>query len=142
MLHSDDTLHQEEDSNTHFSLESSKSSKASTQAPTKNIKTFIVQCSKCKKWRLSSTKYKYKENREKILDDPFSCDKGQEWKPDVTCVDPKDFTQEDDTVLWAIDKPNIPRPHSGWERLFTIRSVGNTYFIDVSVAYFAATLLI
>ncbi|KAF8646513.1 hypothetical protein HU200_065732 [Digitaria exilis] len=126
---SDDILHQGEGSSRH--LFSPESSKASTEAPAKNIKTFVVKCSKCEKWRLISTKAKYEEIRENILDDPFSCEKAQEWKPDVVCDDPLDFSQEDDTKLWAIDKPSIPQSPSGWERFIKIRSKGCTQFADV-----------
>ncbi|KAF8653717.1 hypothetical protein HU200_061829 [Digitaria exilis] len=126
---SDDILHQGEGSSRH--LVSPESSKASIEAPAKNIKTFVVQCSRCKKWRLISTKAKYEEIRENILDDPFSCEKAQEWKPDVICDDPSDFSQKDGTKLWAIDKPNIPQSPSGWERFIKIRSKGCTQFADV-----------
>lgn len=85
-----------------------ESSQASTQAPAKNIKTFVVQCSRCKKWRLVPTKTKYEAIRENILDEPFLCEKAREWESDMACNDPSDFSQQDDTKVWAIDKPNIP----------------------------------
>jgi len=96
----------------------------------KQIGTFVSQCAKCQKWRLVSTKEKYEEIREQALEDPFVCEKAREWKPDVTCDDPSDVS-EDSGMLWAIDKPNIPRTPQEWERLIKIRGEGSTKFADV-----------
>ncbi|PAN36157.1 hypothetical protein PAHAL_6G266700 [Panicum hallii] len=120
---------QDEQSGSHFSLEPLKPSKTSKRASVK-IGAFAAQCAKCQKWRLISTKEKYEEIRERIREDPFVCEKAREWKPDVTCNDPSDVSQ-DGSKLWAIDKPDIAQAPQGWERLIKIRGEGSTRFADV-----------
>ncbi|XP_052200214.1 methyl-CpG-binding domain-containing protein 2-like [Diospyros lotus] len=93
------------------------------------VGAFTVQCANCLKWRLTS-KEKYEEIREHILEQPFVCETAREWRPDVSCEDPTDISQ-DGSRLWAIDKPNIPRPPPGWQRLLRIRGEGGTKFADV-----------
>ncbi|KAL9256964.1 Methyl-CpG-binding domain-containing protein [Drosera capensis] len=95
-----------------------------------SVGAFTVQCANCFKWRLISTKAKYEEIREHILEDPFVCEMAREWRPDISCDDPADLTQEGDR-LWAIDKPNIARPPPGWERELRIRGEGSSKFADV-----------
>ena len=121
---------QDEKSESHFALELSKLSKTSKRASVKKIGAFAVQCASCQKWRLVSTKEKYEEIRERIREDPFVCEKAREWKPDVTCNDPTDVSQ-DGSKLWAIDKPDIAQAPQGWERLIKIRGEGSTKFADV-----------
>ncbi|RCV31860.1 hypothetical protein SETIT_6G211800v2 [Setaria italica] len=121
---------QDEQSESHFTLEPSKPSKTPKRASGKKIGAFAVQCAKCQKWRLVSTKEKYEEIRERIREDPFVCEKAREWKPDVTCNDPSDVSQ-DGSKLWAIDKPDIAQAPQGWERLIKIRGEGSTKFADV-----------
>ncbi|KAJ1255828.1 hypothetical protein BS78_07G190500 [Paspalum vaginatum] len=111
----------------HFSVEPSKPSK---RGSAKQIGAFAVQCAKCQKWRIISTKEKYEEIRERIQEDPFFCEKAREWKPNVSCNDPSDISQ-DGSKLWAIDKPNIAQTPQGWERLIRLRSEGRTKFADV-----------
>ncbi|KAF0923211.1 hypothetical protein E2562_003422 [Oryza meyeriana var. granulata] len=62
--------------------------------------------------------------------EPFECERAREWRPDVTCDDPEDISQ-DGSRLWAIDKPNIALPPPGWERQIRIRGEGGTKFADV-----------
>ncbi|CAM0147127.1 unnamed protein product [Urochloa decumbens] len=121
---------QDEQSGSHLSLEALKPSKTSKHASVKRIGAFAVQCAKCQKWRLISTKEKYEEIRERIREDPFVCEKAREWKPDVTCNDPSDVSQ-DGSKLWAIDKPDIAQAPQGWERSIKIRGEGSTKFADV-----------
>ncbi|PWZ11592.1 Methyl-CpG-binding domain-containing protein 2 [Zea mays] len=85
-----------------------------------SIGAFTVQCAKCFKLRLIPTKEKYEEIRERIIQEPFVCKRAREWRPDVTCNDPEDISQ-DGSRLWAIDKPNIAQPPHGWERQIRIR---------------------
>lgn len=99
-----------------------------------SIGAFTVQCASCFKWRLIPTKEKYEEIREKILEVPFVCERAREWRPEVSCEDREDISQ-DGSRLWAIDKPQIPLPPPGWERLIHIRGEGCTRFADV---YYAA----
>ncbi|KAK6152154.1 hypothetical protein DH2020_014789 [Rehmannia glutinosa] len=78
------------------------------------IGAFTVQCANCLKWRLIPTKEKYEEIREHITEQPFFCETGREWRPEISCDDPPDITQ-DGSRLWAIDKPNIAQPPLGWQ---------------------------
>ncbi|CAO2169672.1 unnamed protein product, partial [Urochloa humidicola] len=121
---------QDEQSGSHLALKRFKPSKTSKHASVKNIGAFAVQCAKCQKWRLISTKEKYEEIRERIREDPFVCEKAREWKPGVTCNDPSDVSQ-DGSKLWALDKPDIAQAPRGWERLIKIRGEGSTKFSDV-----------
>lgn len=95
-----------------------------------SVGAFTVQCANCFKWRLIPTKEIYEEIREHILQRPFTCDRAREWRPDITCDDPADISQ-DGSRLWAIDKPNIAQPPPGWERQLRIRGEGSTKFADV-----------
>jgi hypothetical protein len=110
------------------SMSSQKSSVTRGISPT--IGAFTVQCAKCFKWRLIPTKEKYEEIRERIIQQPFVCKRAREWRPNVTCDDPEDISQ-DGSRLWAIDKPNIAQPPPGWERQIRIRGEGGTKFADV-----------
>lgn len=96
----------------------------------RSIGAFAVQCANCFKWRLIPEKQKYEEIREHILEVPFFCDLAREWRPEISCDDPPDITQ-DGSRLWAIDKPNIAIPPHGWQRLLRIRGEGGTRFADV-----------
>ncbi|KAI3416731.1 uncharacterized protein J3R85_015187 [Psidium guajava] len=95
-----------------------------------SVGAFTVQCANCFKWRLIPTKEKYEEIREHILEDPFYCETARKWRPDISCDDPEDISQ-DGSRLWAIDKPNIAQPPPGWQRLLHIRGEGSTKFADV-----------
>lgn len=95
-----------------------------------SVGAFTVQCANCFKWRLIPTKEKYEEIREHILEQPFYCETAREWRPDISCDDPPDISQ-DGSRLWAIDKPNIAQPPRGWQRLLRIRGEGSTKFADV-----------
>ncbi|XP_073277920.1 methyl-CpG-binding domain-containing protein 2-like [Primulina huaijiensis] len=95
-----------------------------------SIGAFTVQCANCFKWRLIPTKEKYEEIREHIMEQPFICENAREWRPDISCDDPPDITQ-DGSRLWAIDKPSIAQPPPGWQRLLRIRGEGSTRFADV-----------
>lgn len=97
-----------------------------------SVGAFTVQCANCFKWRLIPTKHQYEKIRENILEQPFYCEAAREWRPDISCDDPEDISQ-DGSRLWAIDKPNIATPPSGWERLLRIRGEGSTKFADVYV---------
>lgn len=100
-----------------------------------SVGAFTVQCASCFKWRLIPTKEKYEEIREHITENPFVCKTAREWRPDISCDDPTDITQ-DGSRLWAIDKPNIAQPPPGWQRLLRIRGEGSTKFADVYVCTF------
>ncbi|GJN04001.1 hypothetical protein PR202_ga21507 [Eleusine coracana subsp. coracana] len=95
------------------------------------IGAYAVQCDTCRKWRLVPTKEKYEKIREQIDENPFTCEKAREWKPDVACDDPSEVSQ-DGSLIWAMDQHNIPQTPPGWERLIMIRSEGCTQFADVT----------
>ncbi|CAN1340340.1 Methyl-CpG-binding domain-containing protein 2 [Linum perenne] len=97
-----------------------------------SVGAFTVQCANCFKWRLIPTQEKYEEIREHILERPFYCEAAREWRPNVSCDDPEDISQ-DGSRLWAIDKPNIAQPPRGWQRLLHIRGEGCSKFADVYV---------
>ena len=110
---------------------------SATNAPPRvlpSVGAFTVQCANCFKWRLIPTKEKYEEIREHILEQPFVCETAREWRPNVSCDDPADISQ-DGSRLWAIDKPNIAQPPAGWQRLLRIRGEGSTKFADVYVFF-------
>lgn len=94
------------------------------------VGAFTVQCANCFKWRLIPSKEKYEEIREHITEQPFLCETAREWRSDVSCDDAPDLVQ-DESRLWAIDKPNIAKPPRGWERLLRIRGEGSNKFADV-----------
>lgn len=100
-----------------------------------SVGAFTVQCANCFKWRLIPTKEKYEQIRESILQQPFVCETAREWRPDISCEDPADISQ-DGSRLWAIDKPNIAQPPPGWQRLLRIRGEGSSKFADVYVSLF------
>ncbi|WJX26097.1 Methyl-CpG-binding domain protein 2 [Trifolium repens] len=91
---------------------------------------FAAQCDSCLKWRLIPTKEDYEKIRADNLEDPFVCEKTRKWRPDVSCVDPEDISQ-DGSRIWAIDKPSIAQPPAGWQRLLKIRGEGGSKFADI-----------
>ncbi|KAL1210912.1 Methyl-CpG-binding domain-containing protein 2 [Cardamine amara subsp. amara] len=107
-----------------------QSQRPSSKVQCPSIGAFTVQCANCFKWRLMPSMQKYEEIRENLLENPFFCVTACEWKPNVSCDVPADIYQ-DGTRLWAIDKPNISRPPTGWQRLLRIRGEGGTRFADV-----------
>ncbi|CAN6452749.1 unnamed protein product [Victoria cruziana] len=77
---------------------------------------FAVQCHNCFKWRLIPTKDEYETIRHSFIEDPWYCNK----KPNVTCDDPGDL-ECDETRIWMIDKPNLPKPPAGFDRNIVLR---------------------
>lgn len=103
------------------------SSPSSRVVPT--IGAYAVQCVKCFKWRFIPSKEQYEAIRHCASEDPWVCNKASVWRPNASCDDPTDLSQ-DVTRMWIIDKPDIPRPPTGWERLLSLRGEG-TRFADV-----------
>lgn len=95
-----------------------------------SVGAFAIQCGLCLRWRLIPTKEQYEEIRQFILEDPFICSRASSWRPNASCDDPSDLSQ-DMNQLWAIDRPNIPLAPTGWERLLVLRGEGSTKFADV-----------
>ena len=103
--------------------------------PTKvlpSIGAYTVQCANCFKWRVVPSKEKYEELRESISRDLFVCERAREWNRVLSCDDPEDMSQ-DDSRVWAIDKPSIAQPPPGWYREVRIRGQGCSKFADVYV---------
>ena len=86
------------------------------QPSAESIGAYAVQCCKCFKWRIVPTKEEYESIRESFLEDPWLCDKN----PEVSCDDPGDIEYETGQ-LWAIDKPNIPKPPPNTQRKLVLR---------------------
>ncbi|MCL7046078.1 hypothetical protein MKW94_023243 [Papaver nudicaule] len=82
----------------------------------REVSAYAVQCSKCSKWRLISTLEEYEEIREASLQKPWFCGN----KDDKSCDDPSDI-DIDNTRIWAMDKPSLPKSPAGFERGMTIR---------------------
>lgn len=104
--------------------------RSSSSRDLSSVGAFTVQCANCFKWRLIPTKEKYEEIREHILENPFVCETARDWRPDISCEDPADISQ-DGSRLWAIDKPSIAKPPRGWQRILHIRGEGSTKFADI-----------
>lgn len=94
------------------------------------VGAYAVQCVKCFKWRFIPSKEQYEAIRHCASEDPWVCNKASVWRPNASCDDPAELSQ-DITRLWIIDKPNIPRPPQGWERLLTLRGDWTCRFADV-----------
>ncbi|KAL2512461.1 Methyl-CpG-binding domain-containing protein 2 [Abeliophyllum distichum] len=95
-----------------------------------SVRAYTVQCANCSKWRFIPTKKKYEQIRETIAELPFLCETAREWRPEITCSDESDLVK-DGSWRWAIDKPCIPQPPPGWQRILRIRAKGGTKFADV-----------
>lgn len=114
-------------------MDTSKSSDSCNDTPPRilpTIKAFSAQCSSCLKWRLIPTKELYEEIRQTVTENPFVCSRATSWHPQASCNDPSDLSQ-DASLLWAIDKPDIPVAPAGWERLLCFRGEGSGKFADV-----------
>jgi hypothetical protein len=104
------------------------SSPSSRVLPT--VGAYAVQCVECLKWRFIPSKEQYEAIRHCASEDPWVCNKASAWRPNASCDNPTDLSP-DMTRLWIIDKPNIPLPPTGWERLLSLREKGTCKFADV-----------
>ncbi|XP_022846468.1 methyl-CpG-binding domain-containing protein 4-like [Olea europaea var. sylvestris] len=94
-----------------------KHSKATRMAaPRSSIDIWSVQCEDCLKWRIIPTQEEYEEIRRKIVEDPFVCSK----KSNISCNDPADM-EYDNSRVWVIDKPNLPKTPPGFHRDLVLR---------------------
>ncbi|CAI9753658.1 unnamed protein product [Fraxinus pennsylvanica] len=107
------------------------SSQKASKRLSDSITNFTVQCANCLKWRFIPTKEKYEQIRETIVEQPFVCEMAHEWRPEVTCDVEPDLVKDDGSWRWAIDKPSIPKPPPGWQRILRLRAEGGTKFADV-----------
>ncbi|KZV16447.1 methyl-CpG-binding domain-containing protein 2-like [Dorcoceras hygrometricum] len=108
-----------------------QSSSSSEKQVWESVKAYAVQCASCSKWRLVPSKDLYEDIRERIDEQPFTCDIARQWKPDISCQEESDVKRDDQTWIWAIDKPNIPRTPRGWQRIIRARAQGGSKFADV-----------
>lgn len=104
------------------------SSPSSRVFPT--VGAYAVQCVKCLKWRFIPSKEQYEAIRHCASENPWVCNKASTWRPNASCDDPTDLSP-DISRLWIMDKPNIPRPPTGWERLLSLRGDSTCRFADV-----------
>jgi hypothetical protein len=98
-----------------------------TAAP---VTLHAVQCARCLKWRIIPDKEIYEGIREHILEKPWFCESAIHWRAESSCDLPADIHQ-DQSMLWAIDRPNLPSAPPGWERQITVRTDGASRFADV-----------
>lgn len=91
---------------------------------------FAVQCAQCMKWRKVPTLEQYEDIRATISQSPFVCSTSQPWHQGASCDDPADLEQ-DSTLLWAMDRQDIPRPPAGWRRRIVVRGGTSNKFSDV-----------
>ncbi|WVZ78647.1 hypothetical protein U9M48_026327 [Paspalum notatum var. saurae] len=94
-----------------------------------SIGAYTVQCAYCHKWRIVPTKEKYEELRQSICEELFVCERAREWDRELSCDEPEDISQ-DGSRVWAIDRPSISQPPSGWDREVRIRGASSK-FADV-----------
>ncbi|XP_022869052.1 methyl-CpG-binding domain-containing protein 4-like [Olea europaea var. sylvestris] len=87
-----------------------------TAAPRNSINVWSVQCRDCFKWRIIPTQEEYEEIRKKFVEDPFVCTK----KINVSCNDPTDM-EYDNSRVWVVDKPNLPKTPPGFHRGLVLR---------------------
>ncbi|XP_073317311.1 methyl-CpG-binding domain-containing protein 2-like [Primulina huaijiensis] len=104
-----------------------QSSSSSAKKVWESVRAYTVQCASCSKWRLFPSK---EERRETINEQPLTCDIARRWKPDISCEMESDVKREDQSWVWAMDKPNIPRT-PGNEYIIRSRAEGGTKFADV-----------
>ncbi|EEE63680.1 hypothetical protein OsJ_18498 [Oryza sativa Japonica Group] len=94
---------------------------------TDSIGMYAVQCCECHKWRKVPTKDEFETIRENFTEEPWHCSR----RPDCSCEDPADI-EYDSSRIWVLDKPNIPKPPAGTERLVIMRgdlSKMDTYYV-------------
>ncbi|XP_031279974.1 methyl-CpG-binding domain-containing protein 4-like [Pistacia vera] len=89
---------------------------AAAGAAKRSIDTYAAQCEKCLKWRVIDMAEEYEEIRSKITEKPFVC----EQRPGVSCKDPADI-EYDDTRVWVIDRPGLPKTPEGFQRSLLLR---------------------
>jgi hypothetical protein len=95
------------------------------------VETYAIQCNACFKWRVIPSKEKYEAIGEHILEKPFVCANAQEWRDNLSCDDPADLDDNEPTVLWAIDKHNLPRSPMGFYRKVVLRAENAKKFADM-----------
>ncbi|CAL5094863.1 unnamed protein product [Urochloa decumbens] len=92
-----------------------------------SVGLYAVQCYKCYKWRMVPTKEEFETLRENFTEDPWFCSR----REDCSCDDPADL-EYDNTRVWVMDKPNIPKPPPETERLVIMRrdfTKMDTYYV-------------
>ncbi|KAG0602968.1 hypothetical protein M758_10G054800 [Ceratodon purpureus] len=95
------------------------------------VETYAIQCNVCFKWRVVPSKERYEAIGEQILQKPFECVHAQEWRHNASCEEPADIEENEPTVLWAIDKHNLPRSPKGFYRKVVLRAENAKKFADI-----------
>eukprot|EP00271_Cylindrocystis_brebissonii_P003668 TRINITY_DN14885_c0_g1_i1.p1 TRINITY_DN14885_c0_g1~~TRINITY_DN14885_c0_g1_i1.p1 ORF type:complete len:329 (+),score=76.41 TRINITY_DN14885_c0_g1_i1:279-1265(+) len=107
--------------------------KGSAREQSSTLTTFTVQCATCYKWRKVPSLDLYEDIRAHVSKRPFYCEQTAQW-PDSearTCDSPPDLVQ-DGTLLWAMDRHDIPKPPPNWRRRIVVRGGStNNKFSDV-----------
>lgn len=98
--------------------------------PAATLTAFTVQCSSCYKWRKVPTLEEYESIRARVSAQPFTCAQARRWRPNVSCADEPDLVQ-DGSLLWAMDRQDIPQPPPGWRRRIVVRGGTSAKFSDV-----------
>ena len=100
------------------------------------LTAFTVQCGRCLKWRKVLEQEEYERIRAHLTAEPFYCEHAQKWHEGdgtITCETPADLLQ-DGSLIWAMDKQDIPQPPPMWSRRIVVRGSGtSSKFSDVSV---------
>ncbi|KAK4487987.1 hypothetical protein RD792_003726, partial [Penstemon davidsonii] len=96
-----------------------------------SVQLYSVRCEECSKRRLIQSKEKYEEIRETFNETSFTCAIAREWRPQVSCEDPNDIEEQDESYCWAMDKPNIPKTPLDWQRILRLRTSEGARFADV-----------
>ncbi|XP_068664182.1 methyl-CpG-binding domain-containing protein 4-like [Aristolochia californica] len=81
------------------------------------VGSYAVQCGLCFKWSNIPTKEEYETIRHSFIEDPWVCSK----KQGGSCDSPADL-EYDTSRMWIADRPNIPKPPPGFERVLSRRS--------------------
>ncbi|KAF7818279.1 methyl-CpG-binding domain-containing protein 4-like [Senna tora] len=92
-----------------------------------SIDVYAAQCKECLKWRVIDSEGEFEEIRQKVIEEPFYCNK----KANTSCEDPADIDY-DASRTWVIDKPNLPKTPQGFKRSLVLRkdySKLDPYFI-------------
>ncbi|THU68575.1 hypothetical protein C4D60_Mb08t05330 [Musa balbisiana] len=107
---------EEEAANTEVEKQEAKERKKSRKS-TNSVGSYAVQCGECFKWRLIPTKEEYETIRQNFIEDPWFCHK----IPNLSCDDPGDI-EYDNSRVWVLDKPNLPKTPPDTERRLVMRS--------------------
>lgn len=93
--------------------------------------TFTVQCNACGKWRSVPSKEQYHDISDRKYERPWVCKEAQAWRENASCEDPSDISENEPSILWAVDETDIPKPPAGFARKVVVRGERSSTFADV-----------